>query len=127
MEVLYEDEGVFKHGLAVAKLNTDDSVYVIFPHSDEFQLINIDKIVGVMYIYAENYQHNHIVELTKEDVLSFSYDENQPPVNPSDQGFEDGVLYWGHPYRVYSNGMSLVEIPSLERTVLVKDGVIFYY
>ena len=126
VEVLYEDEGVFRRGLAVAKANADDSVYAVFPYSGEFQLINIDKIIGVIYIYAKNYHRNYrIVEFTKKDILPFSFDKNLP-ASPSDQGFEDGVSYWGRPHKVYSNGMSLVEIPSLERMVLIKDGVVFY-
>ena len=126
VQVIYNKDGVFRRGLAVSKLGSDNQVYVVFPFSDEFDLINIDEIVGTSYIYAMNYKKNyHIAEFTKKDILPFSFDKDHP-IDPSELGFEDGVLYWGHPVTVYSNATSLIRVPSLKTTVLIKDGVFFY-
>ena len=127
IEVVYNDEGVFRRGLAVQKLDTDDSVFILFPHSDEYQIITIDKIVGVLYTWAKNYiqSYDNIVEIVKEDVLPFS-PNNKQPIATSDLGLDEGEVYWGYPIKVYSNGTSLVKIPSLKINVLIKKDVIFY-
>ena len=112
--VLFDDDGVFRSGLATSG-ESDDTTVILFPNSQKHQTIHISQIVGVQYMHTGK----RIVYMSRQDMLPFGY---APGMYESDPyAFRHLVLYRGELIAGFTNGMGIVELSVSERALAEVD------
>jgi len=105
--VLVEHKGMFLYGLASSRnIPSEDTVFILFSHSDRYLPISVSKIVAVPYM--RGWGNATIVE--KQDV--HPYVEGNYTSDAS--VLEDGIHYRGVVSTRFTNDLHLVWLPITE-------------
>ena len=111
-----------KEGLAIQGDSPDEVLVLMSGKSNEYFVASTDSIVGIyMAHYTRDYVESDSVIFVKDDILEYKHDEYTPAEN-SDR-FSDFLVGRGTISKLYSNGMSVLWVPSHRTYILVKDGV----
>ena len=112
--VLFDDDGVFRYGLATGG-ESDDTIVILFPYSKKHQTIQISQIVGVQYMHTVKQK----VYVTRQDIHPFGYAPGMYESDPSD--FHNLVIYGGDLKKSFTNGMGIVDIAFDKRALAEVD------
>lgn len=112
--VLFDDDGVFRSGLATSG-ESDDTIVILFPHSQKHQTIHLSQIVGVQYMHTGKPN----VNVSRQDMHPFGYAPGMYESDPS--ALHHLIIYRGKLIASFTNGMGIVELSFDKRALAEVD------
>ena len=122
VEVIFEEGGIYRKGLAIEGDSSNTITVLIGGTSTKSYKTSIDNIVGVRIShYTEDYINNDSIVFIQNDILPFEQNIYTPE-EMSDK-ISGLTASRGEIVKLFSNGMSVLWDPNYGTNVLVKSGV----